>query len=94
MKTLGLIGAVALLDLIVEAFPSPADRAEVTGIDTKTKQETTRALPDFQDWPEQDREPFQHAGQSREGAKRKTAKERFRQNAEDEKINRKGDHDR
>jgi elongation factor G len=36
------IGAVALLDLIVEAFPSPADRAEVTGIDTKTKQEATR----------------------------------------------------
>ena len=37
------IGAVALLDLIVEAFPSPADRAEVTGIDTKTKREATRA---------------------------------------------------
>ena len=37
------IGAVALLDLMVEAFPSPADRAEVTGVDTKTKQEATRA---------------------------------------------------
>ena len=36
------IGAVALLDLIVEAFPSPADRAEVSGSDTKTKQEATR----------------------------------------------------
>jgi elongation factor G len=37
------IGATALLDLAVEAFPSPADRGEVTGIDTKAKQEGTRA---------------------------------------------------
>jgi elongation factor G len=37
------IGAVALLDLAVEAFPSPADRGEVSGTDTKTKQEGTRA---------------------------------------------------
>jgi len=37
------IGAVALLDLAVEAFPSPADRGEVSGTDTKTKQEATRA---------------------------------------------------
>jgi len=36
------IGAVALLDLAVEAFPSPADRGEVTGTDAKTKQEGTR----------------------------------------------------
>jgi len=36
------IGAVALLDLIVEAFPSPGDRAEVSGVDAKTKQEATR----------------------------------------------------
>jgi elongation factor G len=36
------IGAVALLDLIVEAFPSPADRAEVSGLDGKTKQAATR----------------------------------------------------
>jgi elongation factor G len=37
------IGAVALLDLAVEAFPSPADRGEVSGTDTKAKQEATRA---------------------------------------------------
>jgi elongation factor G len=37
------IGAVALLDLAVEAFPSPTDRGEVTGIDTKSKQEAARA---------------------------------------------------
>ncbi|MGH7343058.1 MAG: GTP-binding protein, partial [Candidatus Rokuibacteriota bacterium] len=37
------IGATALLDLAVEAFPSPADRGEVSGIDGKTKQEATRA---------------------------------------------------
>src|SRR6266511_4104277 len=36
------IGAVALLDLMVEAFPSPADRGEVTGTDAKTKQEAAR----------------------------------------------------
>ena len=37
------IGAVALLDLVVEAFPSPADRGEVSGTDGKAKQEATRA---------------------------------------------------
>jgi elongation factor G len=37
------IGAVALLDLVVEAFPSPGDRGEVSGVDTKAKQEATRA---------------------------------------------------
>jgi elongation factor G len=37
------IGSTALLDLIVESFPSPADRGEVSGTDTKTKQEATRA---------------------------------------------------
>jgi elongation factor G len=37
------VGATALLDLAVEAFPSPADRAEVTGTDTKAKQEAARA---------------------------------------------------
>jgi elongation factor G len=37
------IGATALLDLAVEAFPSPADRGEVTGTDAKAKQEATRA---------------------------------------------------
>jgi len=37
------IGAVALLDLAVEAFPSPADRGEVSGTDVKAKQEGTRA---------------------------------------------------
>jgi elongation factor G len=37
------VGATALLDLAVEAFPSPADRGELTGVDTKAKQEATRA---------------------------------------------------
>jgi elongation factor G len=37
------LGAVALLDLMVEAFPSPLDRGEVTGVDAKTKQAGTRA---------------------------------------------------
>jgi elongation factor G len=37
------IGAQQVLDLIVGEFPSPADRGEVTGTDTKTKQEGTRA---------------------------------------------------
>jgi elongation factor G len=37
------IGATALLDLAVEAFPSPADRGELTGTDTKAKAEGTRA---------------------------------------------------
>src|SRR5438552_543530 len=32
------IGSVALLDLIVHEFPSPADRADVPGTDLKTKQ--------------------------------------------------------
>ena len=37
------IGATALLDLVVEAFPSPAEHAEVSGTDAKTKQAATRA---------------------------------------------------
>jgi elongation factor G len=37
------IGATALLDLVVEAFPSPAARGELTGVDTKAKGEGTRA---------------------------------------------------
>jgi elongation factor G len=36
------IGSPALLDLIVESFPSPADRPEVTGTDVKAKAEATR----------------------------------------------------
>jgi len=36
------IGSVALLDLIVHEFPSPADRAEVPGTDLKAKQAGTR----------------------------------------------------
>src|SRR5262245_48658139 len=37
------IGATALLDLAVEAFPSPADRGEVAGVDTKAKAEGARS---------------------------------------------------
>jgi elongation factor G len=37
------IGSTALLDLVVESFPSPADRGAVTGTDTRTKQEAARA---------------------------------------------------
>ena len=37
------IGSVALLDLCVEALPSPADRGEVAGTDLKAKQAGTRA---------------------------------------------------
>jgi elongation factor G len=37
------IGAGALLDLIVEEFPSPLDRGEASGTDLKTKQAGTRA---------------------------------------------------
>jgi elongation factor G len=37
------IGAAALLDLLVEEFPSPLDRGEVSGTDLKTKQAGTRA---------------------------------------------------
>jgi elongation factor G len=36
------IGVHALLDLIVESLPSPANRGEVAGTDLKTKQESTR----------------------------------------------------
>jgi elongation factor G len=36
------IGVHALLDLIVESLPSPADRAEIEGTDTKAKQPGTR----------------------------------------------------
>src|SRR5215831_18162572 len=38
------IGGIALLDLIVEAFPAPGERGEVTGIDGKTRQEGKRAI--------------------------------------------------
>jgi elongation factor G len=37
------IGVHALLDLIVDSLPSPADRAEIAGTDLKTKQASTRA---------------------------------------------------
>jgi elongation factor G len=37
------IGATGLLDLVVEAFPSPADRPEMSGLDGKTKQPATRS---------------------------------------------------
>ncbi len=37
------VGSLALLDLIVHEFPSPADAAEVSGTDAKTKQPGTRA---------------------------------------------------
>ncbi|MGH7323805.1 MAG: elongation factor G [Candidatus Rokuibacteriota bacterium] len=37
------IGAVALLDLFVDSFPSPAERGEVSGTDLKTKQPSARA---------------------------------------------------
>src|SRR5438046_1545781 len=37
------LGAHALLDLVVDSLPSPADRAEVAGTDLKTKQAGTRA---------------------------------------------------
>jgi elongation factor G len=36
------IGPSALLDLLVESFPSPLDRSEVRGTDVKTKQAATR----------------------------------------------------
>jgi elongation factor G len=36
------IGSTALLDLIVHEFPSPADRAEVPGVDLKSKQSGVR----------------------------------------------------
>src|SRR5438874_2111950 len=37
------MGSVSLLDLIVEALPSPADRGEVAGTELKTKQPGARA---------------------------------------------------
>ncbi|HET9491925.1 MAG TPA: elongation factor G [Methylomirabilota bacterium] len=37
------VGAAALLDLLVDSFPSPADGGEVSGTDVKTKQPATRA---------------------------------------------------
>jgi elongation factor G len=36
------LGSQALLDLIVESFPSPLDRGQVAGTDVKAKQEATR----------------------------------------------------
>jgi elongation factor G len=38
------IGSPALLDLIVDAFPSPLDRGEVAGVDGKSRQAATRAV--------------------------------------------------
>src|SRR5262249_7490375 len=38
------IGAHPLLDLIVNEFPSPADRGEVAGTDTKTKEPASRPV--------------------------------------------------
>jgi elongation factor G len=37
------VGATGLLDLVVEAFPSPADRPEMSGLDGKTKQPAARS---------------------------------------------------
>jgi elongation factor G len=37
------VGTAALLDLLVESFPSPLDRGDVSGTDLKTKQEAHRA---------------------------------------------------
>jgi elongation factor G len=37
------MGTAALLDLLVESFPSPLDRGDVGGTDLKTKQEANRA---------------------------------------------------
>ncbi len=37
------MGSVALLDLIVDSLPSPADRGEVAGTDLKSKQASTRS---------------------------------------------------
>jgi elongation factor G len=37
------VGMAALLDLLVESFPSPLDRGDVSGTDLKTKQEANRA---------------------------------------------------
>src|SRR4051812_40036122 len=54
----------------------------------------TRALANFEDGPEQDREPFEQAAERGEGAKREPAKERLRQNAQDEKINGERDYER
>src|SRR2546423_5193939 len=55
------------------------------------QQEMTRAFTNLENRPEQNRKPFQHAAQRRERAKWETAKERFRQNAQDKKINRQRD---
>src|SRR5205814_881027 len=44
-----------------------------------------------QDWPERCHYYFQKTGEERKRAKRKTAEERFRQNTEDEKIDRQRD---
>ncbi|MGH7318158.1 MAG: elongation factor G [Candidatus Rokuibacteriota bacterium] len=37
------LGVRSLLDLVIDAFPSPADRGEVTGTDARTKEAVTRA---------------------------------------------------
>jgi elongation factor G len=38
------IGSHPLLDMVVQEFPSPADRGEITGTDVKAKQTTTRPI--------------------------------------------------
>jgi elongation factor G len=38
------VGSHPLLDMIVQEFPSPADRAEVAGTDVRAKQAATRAI--------------------------------------------------
>jgi elongation factor G len=37
------IGATSLLDLVIESFPSPADRAPIEGTDPRTKETVSRA---------------------------------------------------
>ena len=50
-------------------------------------------LAEFQDRPENDGDNIEHAGQGRQGAKRKSPEKRFRQDREHEKIDRKRNHD-
>lgn len=38
------IGSHPVLDMIVQEFPSPADRGEITGVDVKAKQTATRPI--------------------------------------------------
>src|SRR5437773_7345733 len=41
------IGSHPLLDMIVQEFPSPADRAEISGTDVKAKQAATRPVDEI-----------------------------------------------